>query len=157
MRCLNKCSLTALFAAVASLALGTCGGSSGPPSEGGVYDPRDARFDGPTLDSGAVGCDLATQNCTPGERCEVACEGTTAVAACRPDNGGAAPGTACSATPITCGKGTGCMGTPLACRRYCTGDGDCAAGERCQSVSAAYDCGGSLLSTLSLHYCFAGL
>jgi hypothetical protein len=137
------------LAVVVALAA-ACSGAKG----GGAATDGGPGGDGPT-DAGLAACDPAAQNCPATSKCDFGCEGSTAVLACRPGGDGGALGSACSAaTP--CARGSGCLTAEdggVACRRYCTGDGQCATGERCHNVTVTVNCGGPG-SQLPLHYCY---
>jgi hypothetical protein len=140
-------SATVAMTAFAALAIVGCGGPAGTARDAATGDDRAA--------DGASGCDPAAQNCPAGTKCDFGCQQDTAVVACRADNDGGALGSACAAA-MPCAKGTGCLTAPdagSACRKYCVGDGDCLAGERCHNVSVAVACGGAS-PPLALHYCY---
>jgi hypothetical protein len=139
---------TMMTMALAALAIAGCGGSSSAPTDAAPAADRPA-------DTAAAGCDPAAQDCPAGSKCDFGCEATAAVVSCRADNDGGALGSSCAAA-MPCAKGTGCLTTPdagSACRKYCAGDGDCLASERCHNVSVTVACGGTS-PPLALHICY---
>lgn len=144
---------TLIVTIVAALATSACGSDKGSTSD--AASDAGAGTD-VAVDTSAITCDPAAQDCASGSECDFGCQGETAVVACRPDNGTAAIGAACSITTMQCAKGTGCVtmpgGGPM-CRKYCAGDGDCATGERCHNDSVGVRCTGPT-ATFLLHFCY---
>jgi hypothetical protein len=141
---------TLAFAALLALAAAACGSNSAAPDAATGGDAGDA-----TAEAAPFACDPAAQNCASGSECDFACEGGAAVVACRADNGSGALGAACSAS-MPCVKGTACIGSADAgviCRKYCAGDGDCLAGQRCHNDSVGINCG-TPITMLLLHTCY---
>ena len=150
----RQVSLLLAFAA-AALALPACGSKSGAaPDAGGGLDGG-----GPDTGTDAVvgtmTCDPGTQNCPAGQKCDFNCQsGDTATISCVADGTGAI-GAACSFS-MPCARGNGCITMPTSgslCRKYCTGDGDCATGERCHNDTVTVRCTGPETSFL-LHFCY---
>ena len=137
--------------AAAALGAWTCGGNGGRATDAGVDAPTDAGG----ADLGTLACDPAAQNCPADQKCDFRCQGSAAVVDCQPSTDGGAVGSACSTT-APCSRGTGCLsvaGMGVACRKYCSGDGDCATGERCHNVTVAVACGAGATS-FALHVCY---
>jgi len=140
-----------MLAAVAVFGIWTCGGSGGGAADAGV----DAAADAGGADSGTLTCDPFAQDCPADQKCDFRCQGTTAVVDCQPSTDGGTVGSACSTT-MPCSRGTGCLsvaGMGVACRKYCSGDSDCATGERCHNVTVAVACGAGPTS-FALHICY---
>jgi hypothetical protein len=106
--------------------------------------------DGPASTSDAsapaieVRCDLVTQSCTEGTRCEFICDSTHLIIGCDPEPPDAAQlGEPCGAVgdggpPRLCGRGLGCFASAhdaTRCRRYCRADTPCPAGTTCDTTS----------------------
>jgi hypothetical protein len=149
---MNKRRQPALILAfvAAGLALPACGGKSAAASDaGGGPDAGTDAVDG------AMTCDPGTQNCPATQKCDFTCQGgDTAAVACGPDGTGAI-GAACSFS-MPCARGNGCITMPTGgsiCRKYCSGDGDCATGERCHNDTVFVKCTGPETSFL-LHFCY---
>jgi hypothetical protein len=144
--------------AVALLALAACGGKSGSASDAGDNPDGGSSIDSGT-DGAVVGvmtCDPGVQDCPAAQKCDFTCQGgATATVACSPDGTGAI-GAACSFS-MQCARGNGCIAMPTGggslCRKYCTGDGDCATGERCHNDTVFVRCAGPETSFL-LHFCY---
>ena len=142
---------TLTSAVLATLATGACSSGNGSASDAGPGADV-------AVDTSAIACDPAAQDCASGSKCDFGCQGDAAVVACRPDNGTAAIGATCSTTTMQCAKGSGCVTMPgggPTCRKYCAGDGDgdCATGERCHNDSVGVACGAPA-TTLLLHFCY---
>jgi hypothetical protein len=140
---------TLTLAIVGALANGACSSGNGSAPDAGQGTDV-------AVDTSAITCDPAAQDCASGSKCDFGCQGDAAVVACRPDNGTAAIGAACSTTTMQCTKGSGCVTMPgggPTCRKYCAGDGDCATGERCHNDSVGVACGAPA-TTLLLHFCY---
>jgi len=134
---------------VAATIPAACGGKTAAPV--------DAATDvGGSPEGGTTTCALAAQDCpSSGDKCDFGCQGTMAVISCTHSTDGGAIGGACSAT-APCARGGACLTAEdagVACRKYCAGDGDCAAGQRCHNVTVVVTCGGTS-TPLSLHYCY---
>jgi hypothetical protein len=141
-----------VLAAVVALAIAACGGGGGARTDAAADT---SAGEDAAADTGGAACDPATQNCAAGSKCDFGCQASNAVVACRAENGDGGIGAACSAA-MPCTRGSGCLTAEdagVACRKYCAGDGDCPAGQRCHNVSVAITCSGSS-APLALHYCY---
>lgn len=143
----------AILALVASAMLASCGGKAAAPSDGSTPDQP---VDQSGSDAGTGACTLAAQDCpSTADKCDFGCQGSAAVISCDHSADGGALGSACSAG-APCARGAGCLSSEdggVACRKYCAGDADCAAGQRCHNVTVAVTCGGTS-TPLALHYCY---
>ncbi|HXU81407.1 MAG TPA: hypothetical protein VN914_08415 [Polyangia bacterium] len=102
---------------------------------------------GSTPDGGiAIRCDVVTQTCPAGQRCDFTCDNGTLVIACTPEAatpsqvGGSCSGRDAGApgSSSTCMRGAGCFATstkPASCYRYCRAGSECPQGTTCDTTT----------------------
>jgi hypothetical protein len=129
------------LAALILLILPACSSGSVPASATDALPLTDAGL--PVV---PVRCDVASQTCPAGQRCDFTCENGVLVIACTAEVANSAQlGQACSGgrdagtlTGSNCTRGTGCFGSSgmgAVCFRYCKTGSECPAGTKCDTTT----------------------